>query len=157
MTILSLRDAALAAGVSRQTIYRYAKTGKLSTVIRDNDTQGVDTSELIRVFGSIVDPATAETDTATSNKGNSVTARDSVLQAELDATKEALAIATGALAAARAREESAVEREAKLLEILDRQTKLLEHKPAVDVSAKELKKAGPKKLRRWLRQVLGED
>lgn len=154
MAVLSLRDAAQAAGVSRQTIYRYAKTGKLSTVIRDDDTQGVDTSELIRVFGSLREP---ETDAATGNRLKHVTARDSTLQAELEATREALAIATGALAAAKAREEVAAEREAKLLEILDRQTKLLEHKPAVDVSEKELKKAGPKKLRRWLRQVLGGD
>lgn len=150
MAILSLREAARAAGVSRQTVYRYAKNGKLSTVTRDDDTQGVDTSELIRVFGALRDP---ETVTETSNRQEKETERDSALQGELEATRKALQIAQEALAAA-------TEREARLLEILDRQTKLLEHKPqdrpAVDVSAKELKKAGPKKLRRWLRKFLEE-
>ncbi len=53
MAILTLRKAAEVAGVSRQTIYRYASSGKLSTVKMDDGTAGVDTAELVRVFGRL--------------------------------------------------------------------------------------------------------
>lgn len=152
MAILSLREAAQAANVSRQTVYRYAKAGKLSTVVRDDNSKGVDTAELARVFGPLRSP---ETVTETRNKPETAGNSDSALQGELEATRLALKIAQESLT-------QAAERERRLLEILDRQTKLLEHqppaeqKPPVEIGKKELKKAGPKKLRRWLRQMLGE-
>jgi len=48
MALVSKAKAAKLAGVSRTTIYRYANNGKLSMT-----GDKVDTSELIRVFGSI--------------------------------------------------------------------------------------------------------
>jgi hypothetical protein len=56
----TMTEAAILAKVSRRTIQRYAKAGKLSTT---KDRQGnplVDTTELIRVFGSIVTPTAPE-------------------------------------------------------------------------------------------------
>jgi hypothetical protein len=117
MTILSLREAALAANVARQTIYRYAKSGKLSTVIRDDGTKGADTSELIRVFGKLRDP---ETVTEDSKSDKSDSNQETALQGELDATKRALGVAEAALS-------QFAERETRLLQLLESQTLLLGH------------------------------
>ena len=117
MTILSLREAAQAANVSRQTIYRYAKSGKLSTVIQDDGTKGADTSELIRVFGKLRDPETV-TEDSKSDKGDSH--QETVLQGELEATKRALGVAEAALS-------QFAERETRLLQLLESQTLLLGH------------------------------
>jgi predicted transcriptional regulator len=142
MAILSLRQAAQAAGVTRQTIYRYAKQGKLSTVLRDDGSKGVDTSELIRVFGTLREP---ETDTATVTEPQKVTAGDSgdssvVLQSQLEAAQEALRTAQEALRQSNSEKD-------RLLGILESQTRLLEHKPA---------ETAPKKLKRWLRGFFEE-
>jgi len=159
MAILSLREAARAANVSRQTIYRHAKQGRLSTVLRDDGTKGVDTSELARVFGALRDPETvSETPRIETPDSNAQQA----LQGELEATRRALAIAEGALAQAN-------ERENRLLELIDRQTRLLEHRapetppdapqhttPKSVVTKKELKGASKKKLRRLLKRLAGE-
>ena len=48
MAIVSKAQAARLVGVSRSTLYRQVKTGKLSVT-----GEGIDTEELIRVFGSI--------------------------------------------------------------------------------------------------------
>lgn len=53
MAIVSISEAARLVQKSRTTIYRYIKEGKLSTCTDSNNADGVDTSELIRVFGSI--------------------------------------------------------------------------------------------------------
>ncbi len=60
MACHSISEAAEITGVNRRTIYRYIKSGKLSTsVARDNKTV-IDTSELLRVFGSLSQPKTTE-------------------------------------------------------------------------------------------------
>jgi predicted transcriptional regulator len=159
MTILSLREAAQAANVSRQTIYRYSKSGKLSTVLRDDGTKGVDTAELARVFGALRDPETV-TETDKTETGDSH--QRQALQGELEATRRALAIAEGALAQAN-------ERESRLLEVIERQTRLLEHRapetpsdapqhtaPKPVVTKKELRGASKKKLRKLLKRLAGE-
>jgi predicted site-specific integrase-resolvase len=150
MTILSLREAAQATNVARQTIYRYAKSGKLSTVIRDDGTKGVDTSELIRVFGKLRDP---ETVTEVSKSDNGDSHQKPVLQGELEATKRALAIAEDSLS-------QFAERESRLMELLERQTRLIEHQQptaSVEVRKNDIKGASKKKLRRLLNRLLGEE
>ncbi len=51
MAILTMRQAANAVGVSRSTIYRKIEEGILSLTTIPDGAKGVDTSELIRVFG----------------------------------------------------------------------------------------------------------
>ncbi len=51
--IVSLTEAAQLTGKSRQTIYRKASKGELSITTREDNSKGVDTSELERVFGTI--------------------------------------------------------------------------------------------------------
>lgn len=54
MSIVNISEAARLVGKSRTTLYRYIKDGKLSTCTDCNNTDGVDVSELIRVFGELI-------------------------------------------------------------------------------------------------------
>jgi AcrR family transcriptional regulator len=128
MAILGLREAAKAAGVSRQTIYRYAGSGKLSTVIRDDDTQGVDTAELIRVFGPLRDSGTVARESPVTQRDRPDDRLLQALEGELEATRQALRIAQAEL-------EKAGDREARLLGLLEQQTRLLEHRPEQRMAA----------------------
>ena len=57
MTILTLTQAAKAAGVARSTLYRAIRNGRISVVSQPNGGKGIDTAELIRVFGPLQDAA----------------------------------------------------------------------------------------------------
>lgn len=59
MALVSVTEAARLTGKNRATIHRYIKQGKLSQISDATNTKKVDTSELIRVFGSLT--ATHET------------------------------------------------------------------------------------------------
>lgn len=53
MAVHTVTEAAKLAGVTRRTIYRYIKQGKLSSVVTDSNTTQIETSELLRVFGAL--------------------------------------------------------------------------------------------------------
>ena len=53
MTILSVTEAAKAAGVGKATLYRRLKDGTLTASKRADGSKGVDTVELVRVFGEL--------------------------------------------------------------------------------------------------------
>ena len=53
MTILSVAEAAKSAGVGKATIYRRLKDGTLTASKQLDGSKGVDTAELIRVFGEL--------------------------------------------------------------------------------------------------------
>lgn len=53
MAIVSISEAARLTGKSRKTIQRYVADGRLSLSQHDAGNKGVDTSELIRVFGEL--------------------------------------------------------------------------------------------------------
>ena len=132
MALLPLRQAAEAAGVSRQTLYRYVKEGRISASVGHDGQKQVDTSELLRVFGKL----TAASDSATGTQDSTrqpetasetaVTALETAttarLEAELDAARTLLDVTRSELAAAR-------ERETKLLDIVQTQTRMLEYRP----------------------------
>lgn len=142
MTILGFQEASQAVGRSRQQLYRLAKRGRLSVVERPDGTKGVDTSELLRIFGRLNAPTEGDA-TGDSHPGSQrqhgmtapATAVHAVmLEAELAATKAALRVAEERLAEAR-------DRETKLLDLLTSQTRLLESRqqaqpvPAAPVTA----------------------
>jgi len=56
MALHSVTEAAKMAGVTRRTIYRYLKSGKISATVTDGDSARIETSELLRVFGSLSQP-----------------------------------------------------------------------------------------------------
>ncbi len=130
MAILALSDAAKAAGCSRQHLYRLVSKGRLSAVQQADGTRGIDTSELLRVFGQLAHPVTAEV-TGDSRLGDNrrqqvtpqATPHLEVLQAELRAAQDALRVSDARLREAQAREE-------RLLEMLAAQTRMLEHRTA---------------------------
>ena len=151
MAELTLRQAATQVGVSRQTVYRLVKQGRLSATVRGDGQKVVDPAELLRVFGRLT-PATGETvsgdkptlqretppatgqagpkpslafQTAEDRRREVEIAGREALRAELAAARDALQRADEQLAEAKARE-------AKLLDLLSGQTRLLEHKAEVE-------------------------
>lgn len=145
MAELTLREAARQVGVSRQSIYRMVKDGRLTATVRHDGQKVVDTAELLRVFGSLSprqspettasgdsprQPATApatppviQAMTAEDRRREVEIANREALRAELAAAREALRRAEGQLQEAR-------EREAKLMELAQSATRLLEHREA---------------------------
>ena len=51
MALLSKMAAAKRSGISRPTLYRHIKEGKVSVTVDDEDNECVDESELFRVYG----------------------------------------------------------------------------------------------------------
>lgn len=63
MACHSISEAASITGVNRRTIYRYIKSGKLSATAASDGKTVIDTSELLRVFGSLSQPDVLESPT----------------------------------------------------------------------------------------------
>ncbi len=63
MACHSISEAASITGVNRRTIYRYIKSGKLSTTVSHDKKTVIDTSELLRVFGTLSQPETIDSPT----------------------------------------------------------------------------------------------
>lgn len=53
MSLLSITEAAHAAGVSRRTIQRSVQSGRLSAATTATGERAIDTTELLRVFGPL--------------------------------------------------------------------------------------------------------
>ncbi|MGN7613997.1 helix-turn-helix domain-containing protein [Magnetococcales bacterium HHB-1] len=53
MSTLNITQAAKAAGVSRNTLYKKIKKGKISTITDRKNGRVIDVSELVRVFGEL--------------------------------------------------------------------------------------------------------
>lgn len=146
MAQVPLSQAAKLVGVSRASLYRYVKTGKLSVTLapdpsrtgQPNATEGfiktVDTAELERVFG----PLTGKPETPRDSplRPSTTAVETAVLQAELASTRAALA--------------EAKEREARLLDLLASQSRLLEHRQAEADPEPEAPKESP-----WFLRMLG--
>lgn len=54
MSIVSISEAAELTGKTRRTIQRHVANGKLSRTVVNGKNSGIDTSELIRVYGELV-------------------------------------------------------------------------------------------------------
>lgn len=59
MAKVSISEAARLTGKSRTTLHRFIKTGELSTCHGERNARMLDTSELLRVFGSLARTAAA--------------------------------------------------------------------------------------------------
>ena len=112
MAKLTITDAARVTGVSRVTLHRYIKAGRLS---RSGDGT-IDTAELLRIGlvlqpDTVLQPVTRQRD-VTPSETSSVTSPDPVTLQQL------ITVLQRELDAAHAREEAAREREALLLQML---------------------------------------
>ena len=110
MSIVSNKDAIRLTGKSHATIYRYLKNGKLSRTA-----EGIDTAELLRVFGPFVsDDTKSETDASVADmyqKENSDT--------EAKMLKEQIEMLKSQLSDTKAQLERSQEKEDKLFNLLE--------------------------------------
>lgn len=95
MTVVSISEAARLTGKSRKTIQRYVAVGRISMSHSVAGSKGIDTSELIRVFGELTHPAPAlshapESQTDAPAVTPDVAAAMALLQAENAALKAQL-------------------------------------------------------------------
>lgn len=152
MAIVSISEAARLAGVGRATLYRRIDDGTISTVQNHDGSRGIDTSEILRVFGCL--QATSETAggrTAELSRGQPETGAgavfpgaDASVQDELQALKHQnqlllanLNAARRALEEAKDREARLVEREERLLSMVEQSQRLLTDKTKTPASAPE--------------------
>lgn len=145
MAQLPLRQAAKQVGVSRQTVYRMVKDGRLSATVGADGQKVVDTAELLRVFGRL-EPGQVETVTRQGGvlpreTGGATAPPVAVAMTEEDRRQQyevsdrtmlrvALDAAREALKRAEEQLREAKEREAKLLDLAAASTRLLEHREA---------------------------
>lgn len=132
MPILTVKQAAVAVGKNSQTLYRHSKNGVLSLVLMEDGTKGVDTSELMRVYGALKrpapEPAAPPKAAIPSELRQNVELElqkqkhlNQLLLARLMATQEALKVANAAL-------EEHRQEKSRLFNIVEIQTRLIEHK-----------------------------
>lgn len=126
MSSFTLSQAAKIAGISRPTIYRMVSEGKLSVTQDERGVRRVEASELKRVFPES-EFETGETG-APVRKRQTETGPDRVLEVELRAARELLEVTRQALQSER-------DEKARLLGVVEAQTRMLEDKrtrPAQD-------------------------
>ena len=81
MSILTVTEAAKAVDKSRATLYRHIKKGDLSVRQQPDGTRGIDTSELMRVFG----PLQLDTLQARKTAHHETNANTALLQSRIEA------------------------------------------------------------------------
>ena len=81
MPILTVTEAAKAANKSRATLYRHIHKGDLSARKQPDGSKGIDTSELIRVFG----PLHQETSQARKTAHHETDLNTALLQSRIEA------------------------------------------------------------------------
>lgn len=85
MALVSISEAARLTGKSRTTVQSYIKQGKLTKCTDNNGASKLDTSELLRVFGSFIGQAVNNEQSGIAVQhlaGNAVQASDQNLQYE---------------------------------------------------------------------------
>jgi hypothetical protein len=142
VTQLTVRDAADKVGVTRQTIFKYIRQGKISATLRRDGQKQIDVSELIRVFGEL-QPNTGTTgytsDSRTLSPKPLNTPTTVALQIELERMKSMLEFKQAELAMAKERiaelkdreahikerEREAIEERNRLIGVIEQQGRLL--------------------------------
>jgi len=132
---LSVRQAALQAGISRQTLFRYIKEGKISATISHTGEKQIQVAELIRVFGALqteTPPTATASDRLKQSHRNTETPATVAYQIELERLQAQLEIRTAELALAKeriaelkTREHSSTEEKNRLLTLVEQQSRLL--------------------------------
>lgn len=136
MPQLTVRQAAERVGVSRQTMFRYIKEGKVSATLSHSGEKQIEVSELLRAFGSL-QPETATPATQSNRQrqpqDNNATPMTVAYQIELERLKAQLELKNAELELAReriaelkSREHSSSEEKNRLLTLIEQQTRLLE-------------------------------
>lgn len=134
VTYLTVRQAAEQAGVSRQTLFRYIKDGKISATLNHDGQKQIDIAELLRVFGEL-HPATAIHKTASDNmrhpretttvSGVAYQIELEKLRVQLEFKDAELSLAKERISELKSREHQVVEEKNRLLTLIEQQSRLL--------------------------------
>lgn len=135
-TQFSVREAALRAGVTRQTMFRYIKEGKISATQDSNGQKCIDLSELLRVFRElqpVTDTPATPSDSQRSVTRNTATAPATTqfqmeilrLQAQLEIKTAELDLAKERINELKAAQHDVAAEKNRFLEIIERQSLLL--------------------------------
>jgi hypothetical protein len=114
MAAVNLSEAARLARVTRQTLYRHIKKGKLSATALQDGGYEVDTAELLRVYGVIQQEVDTELQHDTGEVQGNLQRENEFLQSQIQAKDELLK-----------------EKEKRIVD-LQQMVRLLEHRPAVE-------------------------
>ncbi|MDE9519441.1 DNA-binding protein [Xenorhabdus bovienii] len=90
MALVSISEAARLTGKSRTTVQSYIKQGKLTRCTDSNGASKIDTSELLRVFGSFTGQQVGSEQSGSAVQhlaGNTVQVSDQILQHENQSLK----------------------------------------------------------------------
>lgn len=125
MALVSISEAARLVGISRSNLYSsYINQGKLSLSRDSGGKSKVDTSELLRVFGSLQQ--------ATTTQQTGATVQDSLQQTEGDSSAEVIRLLQAQLTEAKDREQFYQQQIRELTGTI----KLLEHHGQADKAAR---------------------
>lgn len=137
MTYLTVRQAAEQVGVSRQTMFRYIKEGKVSATLTNAGQKQIEVTELLRAFGSLqvetVTPATArdkqrqESTDHTTATATAISYQIEIaqLRAQLELKNSQLEIAQERISELKSREHEVSEEKNRLLTLIEQQSRLL--------------------------------
>lgn len=87
----SVTEAAKLAGVTRRTIYRHIKSGRLSASVTGSDNTVIETSELLRVYGVLSQP---EPEVVSTGSQETPPEYVTLLLAEMSQLKEQISVLT---------------------------------------------------------------
>ncbi len=157
MAIISISEASRRWTIGRTNLYRAVKRGRLNLTTRPDGTRGVDTSELVRVFGE----PSADTSTGTSSDVHDASSESSPAT-DPDGREHAGHLSVVVLLQDQVNQLSAQleqsnEREARLLSMLEveQQTRReLETKLLPAPAPPPPKPAPPRRVRVWLLLIL---
>lgn len=142
MAKLSVREAAYRVGVTRQTLFKYIRQGKVSATVGHDGQKQIDVTELIRAFGEL-QPETVTSGDSSDRRPLSPTtantATTTALQMELERLKSQLHFKEAELALAKERidelkareldakhrEREATEERMRMLGVIETQNRLL--------------------------------
>lgn len=153
MTQLTVRQAAERVGISRQTMFRHIKEGRVSATLSHSGEKQIEISELLRAFGTLqpeTAPPITPRDRQRQSHRDSETAVSVTYQIELERLKAQLELKSAELELAKeriaelkSREHAAGEEKNRLLMLIEQQTRLLVA-PAITTKKKAGKKPNKK-------------
>lgn len=135
MPQLTVRQAAERVGISRQTMFRYIKEGRVSATLSHSGEKQIEISELLRAFGALqpetATPATPRDNTRQSQSDNKTPATVAYqielerLKAQLELKSAELELAKERISEFKNREHAAAEEKNRLLTLIEQQSRLL--------------------------------
>lgn len=139
MTQLTVRDAADRVGVTRQTVFKAIKEGKISATVNARGQKQIDVSELLRVYGRLQSPDDTVGALVDKTRLSPLSSTTAALQLELERAKMLLQVKEIELSAvrerveelkvreqeAKGREREAAEERLRMLGVIEQQNRLL--------------------------------